>query len=46
MCMLIILLIGKLKKMKKRHSKNKTPVFGNAILILGVKIKRGYYVFW
>jgi len=28
------------------RSKNKTPVLGNAIPILGVKPKRGCYVFW
>jgi len=28
------------------HSKNKTPVSGNAIPVLGVKPKRGRYVFW
>jgi len=28
------------------HSKIKTPVLGNAIPVLGVKLKRGQYVFW
>jgi len=28
------------------HSKNKNPVLGNAIPVLGVKPKRGLYVFW
>jgi len=28
------------------HSKNKTPVLGNAIPVLGLKIKRGWYVIW
>ena len=28
------------------HNKNKTPVLGNAIPVLGVKRKPGWYVFW
>ena len=28
------------------HSKSKTPVLGNTIPVLGVKLKRGCYVFW
>jgi len=30
---------------KERSSKNKTPVLGNSIPVLDVKLKRGY-VFW
>jgi len=37
---LIPLLGGSLRP----HSKNKTPVLGNAIPVLGMKLKRG--VFW
>ena len=28
------------------HSKNKTPVLGDDIPVLGVKRKRGWYLFW
>ena len=28
------------------HSENKTPVLGNAIPVLGMKLKRGLYVFF
>jgi len=28
------------------HSKNKTPILGNAVSVLGMKLKQGQYVFW
>jgi len=34
------------KKGAAYYSKNKSPVSGNAIPVLGVKPKRGWYVFW
>jgi len=34
------------KKNLVAHSKNKTPVLGNAAPVLGMKPKRGWYVFW
>jgi len=30
----------------KIQSKNKTPVLGSSIPVLGVKVKQGLYVFW
>jgi len=33
-------------KVFHNHRKNKTPVLGNAMLVFGVKLKRGWYVIW
>jgi len=38
--------IGKKSSFSPVHSKNRTPVLGNAIPVLGVKLKRGWYVIW
>jgi len=38
----LILIAGKYKKRASfEHSKNKTPVLGHAITVLGMKLKRG-----